>query len=292
MLTYQRGQFDDVGRQLDSARRVSRGNGLSWALGRSAELALLRGQVGKWRGYRTQQLANDSTLGRRPSAVVDAAQGAAMAASIRGDASAELKAAEAALARAPLRSLRDAERPDIGVAQAFAIAGRPDRARSVLADFEATVRDTALRRQAQPDIHTTRGLIALAESKPQEAIAEFRRGDVAPDGPANDCAICLPLALGRAFDAANQPDSAITQYEKYIATPFAYRLDEGLDASQLPAMHERLGQLYEAKGDAANAAKHYRAFIELWKNADPELQPRVKAARDRLAKLTPVEKPR
>jgi hypothetical protein len=40
------------------------------------------------------------------------------------------------------------------------------------------------------------------------------------------------------------------------------------------------------------AAEHYRAFIELWKSADPELQPRMAEARRRLAKLTPVEKPR
>ena len=208
-LMYQRGQFDEAERQIDSARRVSRGTDLSWTYARSAELALLRGQFGKWRTYRTQRLATDSALGRRPSAVVDAAAEAANAASIRGDATAALKAAEAVLSRASLRSLPDAERPDIGVAQLFAIAGRPDRAKAVLADFEASVRDTALRRDVQPDIHTARGWIALAEGKPQDAISEFRRGDLAPDGPANGCTICLPLALGRAFDAASQPDSDV-----------------------------------------------------------------------------------
>ena len=61
---------------------------------------------------------------------------------------------------------------------------------------------------------------------------------------------------------------------------------------RLPAAHERLGQLYEAKGNTAKAVEHYRAFIELWKNADPELQPRVAGARRRLAMLTTSEKPR
>ena len=62
-----------------------------------------------------------------------------------------------------------------------------------------------------------------------------------------------------------------------------------LDASSLPLIHERLGSLYEAKGNAEKAAEHYRAFIDLWKTADPELQPRVAAARHRVSKLTPVE---
>jgi hypothetical protein len=50
-------------------------------------------------------------------------------------------------------------------------------------------------------------------------------------------------------------------------------------------VRKRLGELYEAKGDAQRAASNYLAFIELWKNADPELQPKVLEARQRLAHL-------
>jgi tetratricopeptide (TPR) repeat protein len=135
-------------------------------------------------------------------------------------------------------------------------------------------------------------LIALADHKPQDAIAEFRKGDMAPDGPANRCTICLPTLLARAFDAANQPDSAIAAYERYISTPYSFRLFDDLDPTTLAPTHERLGQLYEAKGQTDKAAEHYRAFIELWKNADAELQPRVTAAKERLRKLSPVERPK
>jgi len=45
-------------------------------------------------------------------------------------------------------------------------------------------------------------------------------------------------------------------------------------------------------GNTEKAIDHYRAFIEQWKNADAELQPRVADARARLARLTPVEKAR
>lgn len=48
---------------------------------------------------------------------------------------------------------------------------------------------------------------------------------------------------------------------------------------------QRLGELYESKGDLKKAGEHYARFIELWEKADPELQPAVKDARARLAAI-------
>lgn len=44
-------------------------------------------------------------------------------------------------------------------------------------------------------------------------------------------------------------------------------------------------KLYEAKGDRAKAISYDQRFVNLWKDADPELQPRVAVARARIAKL-------
>jgi tetratricopeptide (TPR) repeat protein len=131
------------------------------------------------------------------------------------------------------------------------------------------------------------GEIALAEHKPQDAIAEFRRGDVGYDGaPANECAPCLPWNLARAFDAAGQADSAIAMYERYLATPYWLRATPRFDPARLPFIRERLGQLYESTGNEQKAAENYQAFAELWKNADPELRPRVVAARAKLRRMS------
>ena len=81
-------------------------------------------------------------------------------------------------------------------------------------------------------------------------------------------------------------------FERYLSTPYWLKASPELDPVRVPAIRERLGQIYEAKGNAEKAAENYRAFIELWKNADAELQPRVAEARRRLAKLNPVERPR
>jgi len=95
--------------------------------------------------------------------------------------------------------------------------------------------------------------------------------------------ICLEMRVGRAFDFANLPDSAIVHWERYLAAPYTNRF--AIDATYLPGVRKRLGELYEAKGDAQRAATNYLAFIELWKNADAGLQPKVQEARQRLARL-------
>jgi tetratricopeptide (TPR) repeat protein len=46
----------------------------------------------------------------------------------------------------------------------------------------------------------------------------------------------------------------------------------------------RLGEIAERQGRAEEAAQHYAKALELWRNADPTLQPLVKEARTRLAK--------
>jgi hypothetical protein len=57
------------------------------------------------------------------------------------------------------------------------------------------------------------------------------------------------------------------------------------DPLYLAATYKRLGELYEAKGDAKNAATYYTKFVELWKTADAELQPKVAEVKKRLARL-------
>jgi hypothetical protein len=44
--------------------------------------------------------------------------------------------------------------------------------------------------------------------------------------------------------------------------------------------------LYDAKGDTTNAVKHYAAFTDLWKDADPDLQPVVTTVKKRMGELT------
>jgi tetratricopeptide (TPR) repeat protein len=204
---------------------------------------------------------------------------------------------DALLARVPLRSLPVDDRNYFGIATVYALAGRPDRARAMLAQFDTEVKDTTLRRWFEPDRHRALAEIALAERRPRDAIEEFRRGDRRPDGPVEGCAICIHMALGRAFDKAQMPDSAIANLERYLTTSSWDRLGFALgrfsitgDALFLAAAYKRLGELYDEKGDRAKAVSYYTKFVELWNGADPELQSSVRDVKARLVRLTDAER--
>ena len=109
---------------------------------------------------------------------------------------------------------------------------------------------------------------------------EFRASDVGP------CPVCALPNVARAYDLAGNADSAIAVFSRYVD---ALSRNPAADALHLAGSYKRLGELYEAKGDRAKAASHYAKFVELWKNADPELQPKVAEVKKRLARLSDAE---
>jgi hypothetical protein len=58
-----------------------------------------------------------------------------------------------------------------------------------------------------------------------------------------------------------------------------------LDAYRLVWVLEHAARLYEERGDRRKARAAYARVVELWKDADPDLQPRVSHARERAAAL-------
>jgi hypothetical protein len=53
----------------------------------------------------------------------------------------------------------------------------------------------------------------------------------------------------------------------------------------LAPSHFHRGEIYEAMGDTVQAIWHYETFIELWKDADPELQVKVREVLQHVAEL-------
>jgi tetratricopeptide (TPR) repeat protein len=196
-----------------------------------------------------------------------------------------VKAIDDVLTAMPIRALPPPDRPYDIAARAYAFAGRPDKARAIVAERDRAITDTALLRLTRPRIERALGDIALAEKNGRAAIDYFRRADIAPDGyPTGDCQACQDFDLGRAFDVDEKPDSAIVHYERYLATPWQDKATQ-LDDLVLAGTHKRLGELYDAQGNRQKAIDHFTRFVSLWQNADAEFQPKVEEARKKLARL-------
>jgi tetratricopeptide (TPR) repeat protein len=172
------------------------------------------------------------------------------------------------------------------LARLYAQLERPDRARELLAQYDARATDSSLARWERPYRQWTEGFIALAEGRWLQAADLLRRGDSRADGPVDACAPCMLPPLGLAYDRAGMADSAIVIYTRYLEMRYTYRLvSPDLDPRYRAPMHKRLGELFEARGDYAAAREHYARFLEWWKDADPELRSHVLEVRQRLARL-------
>jgi tetratricopeptide (TPR) repeat protein len=120
----------------------------------------------------------------------------------------------------------------------------------------------------------------MAAGRLDEAIEGYRAW-LREDGT---CGICGSFELATLFDRLRQTDSAVAAFERVAGTPTPETVRQTESYSLAPTL-KRLGELYEQRGDRRRAADSYNRFVELWKNADPELQPSVREVRARLAQL-------
>jgi tetratricopeptide (TPR) repeat protein len=96
------------------------------------------------------------------------------------------------------------------------------------------------------------------------------------------CLLCVTLEQARAFELLQQPDSAIIAYERIVNLP---SMDNEERHLTYPAALRRLGELYDNKGDRKKALEYDGRLVDLWKDADPELQGVIRDVRRRMAEL-------
>jgi tetratricopeptide (TPR) repeat protein len=193
----------------------------------------------------------------------------------RADTAGAIAVIDDALAAHPLSSLDPVDRSYLGLAQLFAAAAEPDRARAALAEREREV-GPVLPIATVP--HRVRALLAAAEGRLDDAVTAWRLEDEEQEDP-------LPALahLGSLYDRVGQADSAIAYYRRYLATPSRLRYDS--DPAWRGPIIDRLARLHEERGDRVEAAGFYAMLVELWADADPFLRPHVDFARQRLQLL-------
>jgi tetratricopeptide (TPR) repeat protein len=176
-------------------------------------------------------------------------------------------------------------RPYDDIAYLYAMAGRPDRGAEVFSDGERALEQAGpagsglLRNRFHRMLSSgIKGTILLQQRRAPEAAAAFRQART-QFGYTD----WLPQ-LGTALERAGATDSALAIYQEYLGSSFNFRILT--DPYNLAPVLRRTGELYEARGDRTRAAATYQRLVDLWRNADPVLQPEVAEVKRRLAGLT------
>jgi tetratricopeptide (TPR) repeat protein len=157
-------------------------------------------------------------------------------------------------------------------------AGDPAGAEAMLEGFRAVATN---RRESVADLKSAEGFVALARGRSADAIDRLRSA-----ARGWGCLICNQVQIGQAFEQMGQKDSALAAYERYAVYQIYWAIGQEVE---LAPTYVRLGELYEERGDRRRALEYYGKFVDMWKKADPELQPRVAEVRQRIAELTRQE---
>ncbi|MGI8619832.1 MAG: protein kinase domain-containing protein [Gemmatimonadaceae bacterium] len=273
------GQYDSAARVTSAALRSQGSQPAARArlLDGMATLARLRGRLGEAErlNFEIADLAR-TFIGEAATLEVLLDQ-AAVDGRIRGDRVRMAQSLDAALQRTPLASLPVNSRPLGSLVFLYAGAGAAAKARSY---FDAWERSRLQIQRLGDGLarHQMLGVIALAEKRFPDAIRALRESD-----KEGDCDWCALLPLADSYELSGNADSAIAVLTRFV--DMARTGKAGSNSFGLAPAHERLGKLWEAKGNRERAAAHYIRFVELWLNADSDLQPRVRTARQRIAQL-------
>ncbi|HEX6053135.1 MAG TPA: protein kinase [Gemmatimonadaceae bacterium] len=239
-------------------------------------IAMLRGRLGDV--LRWSRLGSEAALqaDRSPTPRLLASLDSAMVLGLfRGDSVRARRLVRDALARIPMDSLPAADRPWSYLSWIARYTQDAELAQRAHAGW---ARDTAVV-GGDPRLHLYyEANSALARGRPADAIAFIRAGEQYT----LDFERSHYAEMGYAFDRAGIADSAIVYYEKFAANPLS---DIDIDPNHLAGAYKRLAELYDAKREWDRAATYYLKFVDLWREADPELQPVVKRAADRAAEI-------
>jgi tetratricopeptide (TPR) repeat protein len=165
-------------------------------------------------------------------------------------------------------------------ANGFALAGDLAEARRLLVTMDSLVESSGI--QPSGIGEHVRAVIALNEGNPEEAFERLGRARAAEYGLLHNYS---RLLLADAYAALGRLNEAAAHYDSVSST---YRLnfdDIWLYGVLRPIAHERVGATFLALGDTTAALGHLGAFVELWRDVDAELQPRVDAAQQTIQEI-------
>jgi tetratricopeptide (TPR) repeat protein/tRNA A-37 threonylcarbamoyl transferase component Bud32 len=282
LVSAARGDFDraeQIAREIEPRITGSR-SGMIQQRGFMSNLALARGRVREGLRLRTEMRERQQEAGTPALARLNLGLDSVVAtAVVLEDFSGARSMLDRVLRRAPIDSVPYLDR-DYGYYLTVAMLARDTgRAR----EFHAESRKAWESLGKLLDRPTWEALddaaLMMTVGRYEEALSAVDRATRLPNDRQDFAQVRRFLVL----DRLQQVDSAIAAGERYLVSSEPFRFQH--DAHFRGGMLQRLGEMYEAKGAVDEALTHYGAFVELWKNADAELQPRVRDVRGRIERL-------
>ena len=274
-----KGQYEVSDSIVRTVATTSKGvRQLARSAGQLTSIMELRGQTGearRWLAHQSEVLlqADPSDPTQRLVAALDSAY---MDSGIDGDRSAALAVIARGMARTPMSDIPAADRPW-----------------GYLYDLALTLRDPGLMRQAVGGLE--RDMLEEADDEigfrarlsAGVAFTEGRWADAIRDVGVADQRFSINHRIATFVRAVSwrelgQRDSSIAEYERLVTRPDPFLLYDSY--LKVPAL-QALGELYEEKGETKLAIDRYSQITQLWANADPVHQPRLKDIRERVARL-------
>jgi tetratricopeptide (TPR) repeat protein len=166
------------------------------------------------------------------------------------------------------------------IANGYALAGDLGEARRLLASMDSVVESQNFSPLGLGQ--EIRAIIALQEGRPDQALEHLQRARSDDYGRRRHAG---RLLLGDTYAALDRIEEAAAQYDTLTRSYRVNFTDTGMYATVKPLAHERAANAFLTIGDTAKAITHLSAFVELWQDADPELQPRVESAQRLLTLL-------
>jgi tetratricopeptide (TPR) repeat protein len=250
-------------------------------------LDMVHGRMHAAQEFFTQMQVKLARAGGSAETPVDAAlRVASVGIWFRND-SADIERVERLVAETKFEQMPVENRPYLVLATLFALAHRVDRAKAFITLYDTEVRDTLQRRRDMNKRLDAVGWIALADNRPLDAVKAFTQE---ADGVAV-CHACTQASIGIAYGRAGMTDSSITFLERFFEAPDRFGPTGGFltDLYFRAIAFRQLGELYEEKGNIGKAVANYASFVDLWKNADSDLQPQVQSVREKLKRLSDTE---
>jgi len=282
IIAVARGEFDkgeQVAKEIEPRIRNSRGGMIQQGAFMS-NLTLIRGRLRESFKHRADQRELQAqAIPKGPARLMAGLDSALVTAVILEDQATARAMLDRAVKRAPIDSIPELDRDYGNFLFVAAMARDTARAR----EWHAASRrgwESAAKLIDRPAFEALDDAsLAMAFGRWPEALTSVEKATRLPldrkDIPAAQRFLIL--------DRLQQVDSAIAAGERYLTNTISQRPQQ--DALYLAGMRQRLGEMYEAKGNVEKALEHYTAFVELWKDADPELQPRVRDVRGRIERL-------